>query len=146
MKRFRKRTCALRALTRTNLHVTPLRFIFCIFYIVAWIKSVFNLCQSFSTNYLFFFQRSTEQLTRCSTTTLTEETAENINSVPVSRTEKIMSVCRKTLRWIYMVDLVLALSSKSRVLIVFTLKLYFCDLTATPFSEFQYNRQILQFF
>ncbi|XP_070157523.1 phospholipid phosphatase 1 isoform X2 [Polyergus mexicanus] len=57
-------------------------------------------------------QRSTEQLTRCSTITLTEEVAENIGGVTATRTvsEKIMSVCRKTIRWIYMFDLVLALS------------------------------------
>ncbi|XP_029671562.1 phospholipid phosphatase 1-like isoform X2 [Formica exsecta] len=57
-------------------------------------------------------QRSTEQLTRCSTITLTEEVAENISGVTATRTvsEKIMSVCRKTIRWIYIFDLVLALS------------------------------------
>ncbi|XP_077268693.1 phospholipid phosphatase 1 isoform X2 [Temnothorax americanus] len=54
-------------------------------------------------------ERSTEQLTRCSTVTLAEETVEDINNITASRTEKIMSVCRKTLRWIYMVDLALAL-------------------------------------
>ncbi|XP_018057000.1 PREDICTED: phospholipid phosphatase 1-like isoform X1 [Atta colombica] len=53
---------------------------------------------------------STEQLTRCSTITLEEETVENTNNETTSPTvsEKIMSICKR-LRWLY-VDLALALS------------------------------------
>lgn len=67
---------------------------------------IFDLIKSC---FFFFSQSSTEQLTRCSTITLTEEVAENITTTRTV-SEKIMSVCRKTIRWIYMLDLALALS------------------------------------
>ncbi|XP_029154884.1 phospholipid phosphatase 3-like isoform X2 [Nylanderia fulva] len=57
-------------------------------------------------------QRSTEQLTRCSTITLSEEATQNTGDVTTTRTvsEQIMGVCRKAIRWIYMLDLILMLS------------------------------------
>jgi len=60
------------------------------------------------------FQRSTEELTRCSTITLTEEVLENTGGATATPTvsEKIMSVCRKAVRWVYMLDVVLVLTGK----------------------------------
>jgi len=60
----------------------------------------------------FSFQRSTEELTRCSTVTLADEIVESTDNVAATRTvsEKIMSVCRKAIRWMYLLDLVLATS------------------------------------
>ncbi|XP_011345499.1 phospholipid phosphatase 1 isoform X2 [Ooceraea biroi] len=56
--------------------------------------------------------KSTEELTRCSTGTLAEGAVQNTGNVAATRTvsEKIMSVCRKAIRWMYMLDLALALS------------------------------------
>ncbi|XP_061936692.1 phospholipid phosphatase 1 isoform X1 [Apis cerana] len=55
-------------------------------------------------------QRSTEQLTRCSTGTL-EDILDNSNGI-TTRTvsEKIMSICKNTTRWILVFDVFLALS------------------------------------
>ncbi|XP_012224974.1 phospholipid phosphatase 1-like isoform X2 [Linepithema humile] len=55
-------------------------------------------------------QRSTEELTKCSTITLSEEIADNTGAATTTHTEKIMGVCRKIIRLIYVLDLVLALS------------------------------------
>ncbi|GAB1867091.1 Lipid phosphate phosphohydrolase 1 [Camponotus japonicus] len=57
-------------------------------------------------------QRSTEELTRCSTITLTEEVLENTGGATATPTvsEKIMSVCRKAVRWVYMLDVALVLT------------------------------------
>ncbi|XP_043605584.1 phospholipid phosphatase 1-like isoform X1 [Bombus pyrosoma] len=55
-------------------------------------------------------QRSTEQLTHCSTATL-EEILDNSDGV-TTRTvsEKIMSICKNTIRWVLFLDILLALS------------------------------------
>ena len=55
-------------------------------------------------------QRSTEQLTHCSTTTL-EEILDNTDGV-TTRTvsEKIMNICKSTIRWVLFLDILLALS------------------------------------
>lgn len=102
----------------------------------AQIEHAFDLYRSFSKFFPFVFQRSTEQLTTCSIITLAEETAENLNNVTVSRTEKIMSFCRKTLRWRYLVDLALMLLSKFLILTFRTSS----ALSSTSFSEVQCNR------
>ncbi|XP_053989535.1 phospholipid phosphatase 1-like isoform X1 [Hylaeus volcanicus] len=55
-------------------------------------------------------QRSTEQLTHCSSTTL-EEIQDNTDGV-TTRTvsEKIMSICKSTVRWVLLLDIFLALT------------------------------------
>lgn len=61
--------------------------------------------------FLPLLQRSTEQLTnRCSTATLEEvlDNQEGITSRTVS--EKIMNVCKNTIRWVLLVDVLIALS------------------------------------
>ncbi|XP_076639045.1 phospholipid phosphatase 1 isoform X1 [Colletes latitarsis] len=55
-------------------------------------------------------QRSTEQLTHCSTATL-EEILDNTDGIK-KRTvsEKIMSICKTAIRWVLLLDILLALS------------------------------------
>ncbi|KAK2586274.1 hypothetical protein KPH14_001529 [Odynerus spinipes] len=56
-------------------------------------------------------QRSTEQLTRCSTVSLEEETTDKTdNAVSAQTIPKIMSVCRNTIRWVLLFDVLLALT------------------------------------
>lgn len=73
-------------------------------------------------------QRSTEQLTRCSTGTL-EEILESADGTVVTRTvsEKIMSVCKNSIRWVFFVDVFLALS-----VVVILAVLEFC---AVPYQQ-----------
>lgn len=68
----------------------------------------------------FFFQRSTEQLTHCSTATL-EEILDNSDGV-TTRTvsEKIMSICKNTIRWVLFLDILLALSGLNIFLFLFS--------------------------
>ncbi|XP_043666466.1 phospholipid phosphatase 1-like isoform X3 [Vespula pensylvanica] len=57
-------------------------------------------------------QRSTEQLTRCSTTSLEQSTPSDKegNTVNEQTIPKIMSVCKNTIRWVLLIDILIALT------------------------------------
>ncbi|XP_047348921.1 putative phosphatidate phosphatase isoform X2 [Vespa velutina] len=57
--------------------------------------------------------RSTEQLTRCSTTSLEEGTpSDKVDNVENKQTiPKIMSVCKNTIRWALLIDILIALTA-----------------------------------
>ncbi|XP_043666459.1 phospholipid phosphatase 1-like isoform X1 [Vespula pensylvanica] len=58
-------------------------------------------------------QRSTEQLTRCSTTSLEQSTPSDKegNTVNEQTIPKIMSVCKNTIRWVLLIDILIALTA-----------------------------------